>query len=167
MIDHLYVNSSPVQFLLKCSEIEDTIRSIGGKGLLLVTSREKTLINGYASCRKENPRAKMCRYEIWQQGPAGMQEALFQVVRAAVRNRKTSTELEGASVKLLYKKAGEEGILEHIRPICLMQTAAKIVTAIWAHRLGLAQLKEGWRVHNRASGGTDPLRDKQCTCLAA
>jgi len=83
------------------------------------------------------------RYEIWQQGPAGMQEALFQVVRAAVRNRKTSTELGGASVKLLYKKAGEKGALEHIRPICLMQSAAKIVTAIWAHRLGLASKTQG------------------------
>ena len=69
-------------------------------------------------------------YEMWQQGPAGMKEALFQAVRAAVRNGKIPTEWEGALVKLLSKKAGEEGTLEHNRPICLLQTAAKIVTAI-------------------------------------
>jgi len=41
-------------------------------------------------------------------------------------------------VRLLSKKVGEEGTLEHIRPMCLMQTTAKIVIAIWAHRLGPA-----------------------------
>ena len=82
-------------------------------------------------------------YEMWQQGPAGMKEALFQAVRAAVRNGKIPTEWEGALVKLLSKKAGEEGTLEHNRPICLLQTAAKIVTAIWAHRLALASETKG------------------------
>ena len=33
------------------------------------------------------------------------------------------------------KKVGEEKILESIRPICLMNTAAKIVTSVWAKRL--------------------------------
>ena len=82
-------------------------------------------------------------YEMWQQGPASIKETLFQAVRAAVRNGKIPTEWEGALVKLLSKKAGEEDTLEHIRPIYLMQTAAKIVTAIWAHRLGLASKTKG------------------------
>jgi len=67
---------------------------------------------------------------MWQQGTAGMKEALFRAVRAAVRNGKIPTKWEGALVKLLSKKAGKEGTLEPIRPICLIQTAAKIVTAI-------------------------------------
>ena len=41
----------------------------------------------------------------------------------------------GALTTLIPKKVGEEKILESICPICLMNTAAKIVTSVWAKRL--------------------------------
>jgi len=42
---------------------------------------------------------------------------------------------EGALTTLIPEKVGEENILKSIRQICLMNTAAKIVTSIWANRL--------------------------------
>ena len=74
-------------------------------------------------------------YEMWQQAPEGMKTALYVAVQAALTGKKIPEEWEGAITKLLPKKPGEEGILESLRPICLMQTAVKIVTGIWARRL--------------------------------
>jgi len=39
---------------------------------------------------------------------------------------------EGALTTLIPKKVGEEKILESILLICLMNTASKIVTSVWA-----------------------------------
>jgi hypothetical protein len=47
-------------------------------------------------------------------------------------------EWEGALAKLFVKRKGEEYLLESLRPICLMATAAKISTGIWAYRLSQA-----------------------------
>jgi len=51
------------------------------------------------------------------------------------------------------KKAGSEGALDDLRPVCLMSTASKIITGIWAHRLSptleergvLGDVQEGFR----------------------
>ena len=82
-------------------------------------------------------------YEMWQQAPKNMRDALYQVVLAILQGDKMPADWEGALVKLLPKKPGEEAILESTRPICLITTAAKIVTSIWAHRLGLASETRG------------------------
>jgi len=44
------------------------------------------------------------------------------------------TSWKGALTTLVPKKVGEEKILESIRPICLMNTAVKIVMSVWAKR---------------------------------
>jgi len=60
-----------------------------------------------------------------------MKDALYQVVNKVVQNGKMPTSWEGALTTLIPKKVGEEKILASIRPICLMNTAAKIVTSVW------------------------------------
>jgi len=74
-------------------------------------------------------------YEMWQEAPAEMKDALYQVANQVVQNGKMPTSWEGALTTLTPKKVGEGKILESIRPICLMNTAAKIVTSVWAKRL--------------------------------
>ena len=44
----------------------------------------------------------------------------------------TLASCEGALTTLIPKRVGEEKILESIHPICLMNTAAKIVMNVWA-----------------------------------
>ena len=63
------------------------------------------------------------------------EDALYQVVNQVVQNGKMLTSWEGALTTLIPKKVGEGKILESIRPICLMNTGAKIVTSVWAKRL--------------------------------
>jgi len=74
-------------------------------------------------------------YEMWQEAPAEMKDALYQVVNQVIQNGKMQTSWEGALTTLITKMVGEEKILESIRPIYLMNTAAKIVTSVWAKRL--------------------------------
>jgi len=63
---------------------------------------------------------------MWQEAPAEMKVALYQVVNQVVQNEKIPTSWEGALNTLIPKKVGEETILESTRPICLMNTAAKV-----------------------------------------
>jgi hypothetical protein len=65
-------------------------------------------------------------------------------------------EWEGAIVKLLSKKESEEHVLERNRPICLMTTAMKLVTGIWAYRLLKAAEHRG--VIESAQEGNRPMR---------
>jgi hypothetical protein len=74
-------------------------------------------------------------YDRWNDGPPEMQSALYHAVSEIVTGRRAPPEWEGAVVKLLPKRPGEEHILESNRPICLMATTMKLVTGIWAHRL--------------------------------
>ena len=82
-------------------------------------------------------------YEMWQEAPEEMRELLWQAVNRVNAGGRFPVEWEGAYTKLLVKKAGEEGILESLRPVCLMNTAAKIITGIWAHRLSVTLEAQG------------------------
>jgi len=62
---------------------------------------------------------------------------------------------EGALTTLIPKKVGEEKILESILLICLMNTASKIVTSVWAKRLS-----KRLEAHRRVFGLTDPHGDR-------
>ena len=53
-----------------------------------------------------------------------MQSALYHAVSEIVTGRRAPPEWEGAVVKLLQKRAGEEHILESNRPISLMATGS-------------------------------------------
>ena len=64
-----------------------------------------------------------------------MKDALYKVVNQVIQNGQMPTLWEGALTTLIPKKVGEEKILESIRLIYLMNTAAKIVTSVWAKRL--------------------------------
>jgi len=72
---------------------------------------------------------------MWQEATVEMKDALYLVVDQVIQNGKMPTSWEGAFTTLIPKKVGEGKILESIRPICLMNTAAKIVTSVWAKRL--------------------------------
>ena len=67
--------------------------------------------------------------------PVEMKDALYRVVNQVIQKGKMPTSWEQALTTLIPKKVGEEKILESIRPICLMNTAANIVTSVWAKRL--------------------------------
>jgi len=67
---------------------------------------------------------------MWQEAPAEMKDVLYQVVNQVAQNGKMPTSWEGALTTLIPKKVGEEQILESTRPICFMNTAAKIVTSV-------------------------------------
>ena len=90
---------------------------------------------------------------MWQEAPADMKDTLYQVVNQVIQNGKKPMSWEEALTTLIPKKVGGEKILESIRPICLMNTAAKIVTSVWAKRLSksleqqsvLEGSKEGFR----------------------
>jgi len=69
-------------------------------------------------------------YEIWQEAPSEMKDALYQVMNQVVQNGKMPTSWEGALTTLIPKNVGEGKILKSIRPICLMNTAAKISTRV-------------------------------------
>jgi len=63
-----------------------------------------------------------------QEAPAEMKDALYQIVNQVIQNRKMPTSWEGTHHT--HPKEGWRGkILGSIRPICLMDTAAKIVTS--------------------------------------
>jgi hypothetical protein len=64
-----------------------------------------------------------------------MKIALFNAVETVTSGRRAPMEWEDAIVKLLPKKESEEHVLESNRSICLMATAMKLVTGIWAYRL--------------------------------
>ena len=74
-------------------------------------------------------------YEMWQEAPDPMRELLWRSVNSVLAGSQLPEEWAGAFTKLIVKKAGAEGALEDLRPVCLMSTAAKIITGIWAHRL--------------------------------
>ena len=73
--------------------------------------------------------------EMWQEALVEMKDALYQVVNQVIQKRKMPTSWEEALTTLIPKKVGEEKILKSTRLICLMNTAAKIVTSVWAKRL--------------------------------
>jgi len=83
----------------------------------------------------KSPGDDVLTFEMWQEAPAEMKDALYQVVNQVIQNGKMPTSWEGALTTLISKKVGEEKILESIRLICLMNTAIKIVTSVWAKRL--------------------------------
>jgi hypothetical protein len=85
-----------------------------------------------------------------------MKIALFNAVEAVTSGRRAPVEWEGAIVKLLPKKESEEHVLESNRPICLMATAMKLVTGIWAYRLLKAAEHRG--VIESAQEGNRPMR---------
>ncbi len=95
-------------------------------------------------------------YDRWNDGPPEMQSALYHAVSEIVTGRRTPPEWEGAVVKLLPKRAGEEHILQSNRPICLMTTAMKLVTGIWAHRL--SKTAESLGHFESAQEGNRPAR---------
>jgi len=74
-------------------------------------------------------------HKKWQEAPAEMKDALYQVVNQVIQNGQMPTSWEEALATLIPKRVGEEKFFESIRPICLMNTAAKIVTSVWAKRL--------------------------------
>ena len=92
-------------------------------------------------------------YEMWRCAPVAMQRALYEAVSMALTTGQVPDKWQNALVTLLGKRPGEEHILESTRPICLMATAAKMVTGIWAHRLSRAseargvfeEIQEGFR----------------------
>jgi len=47
-------------------------------------------------------------YEMWQEAPAEMKDALYQVVNQVIQNGKMPTSWEGALTTLIPKKIGEE-----------------------------------------------------------
>ena len=95
-------------------------------------------------------------YEMWQASPEPMKDALYRAVSKALTSGRIPQEWEGALVKLLVKRPGEEHLMESLRPICLMATAAKITTGIWAYRL--SQAAERDRVYEGAQEGFRPDR---------
>jgi len=70
---------------------------------------------------------------MWQAVPAEMKDSLYQVVNLVIQNGNMPTSLQRELTTLIQKKVGEGKILESIRLICLMNTAAKIVTSVWAN----------------------------------
>ena len=97
---------------------------------------------------------------------AGRDEnALYRVVDQVIQNGKMPTSWEGALTTLIPKKVGEEKILKSIRPICPMNTAAKIVTNIQAKRLS-KRLEKQSVARRRVSGPTDPHGDRFHALLA-
>jgi hypothetical protein len=92
-------------------------------------------------------------YAMWQEAPDPMRELLWKSVNSVLAGSQLPEERTGAFTKLIVKKAGAEGALEDLRPVCLMSTAAKIITGIWAHRLSttleargvLEDVQEGFR----------------------
>jgi hypothetical protein len=92
-------------------------------------------------------------YEMWQVAPDPMRELLWRSVNSVLAGSPLPEEWTGAFTKLIVKKAGAEGHLEDLRPVCLMSTAANIITGIWAHRLSttleargvLEDVQEGFR----------------------
>jgi hypothetical protein len=103
-----------------------------------------------------SPGEDLISYEMWQASPEPMKEALYQAVRTTVMSGRIPREWESALVKLLVKRTGEEHVLESLRPICLMATAAKIATGIWAHRL--SQAAERDQVYEGSQEGFRPDR---------
>ena len=95
-------------------------------------------------------------YDRWNDGPPEMQLALYQAVCEIVTGRRAPPEWDGAVVKMLPKRADEEHILESNRSICLIATAVKLVTGIWAHRLSKAA--EGLGHFESTQEGNRPVR---------
>ena len=70
-------------------------------------------------------------YEMWQEAPDPIREMLWRSVNSVLAGSPVPEEWTGSFTKLIVKKAGAEGQLEDLRPVCLMSTAAKIITGIW------------------------------------
>ena len=92
---------------------------------------------------------------MWQEAPVEMKDALYRVVDQVIQNGKMPTSWEGALTTLIPKKVGEE----KIRLICLMNTAAKIVTSVWAKRL--SKSLEQQSVFEGSKEGFRPKRSKR------
>ena len=91
---------------------------------------------------------------MWQAVPAEMKDSPYQVVNLVIQNGRMPTSWEGALTTLIPKKVGEEKILESIRLICLMNTAANS-----NERLGQTTLqKPGATVGFRMLAGGFPAR---------
>lgn len=95
-------------------------------------------------------------YEMWKEAPLAMRRSLYEAVQRALCSGDIPAAWQNATVTLLGKKAGMEEILECTRPICLMATAAKMVTGIWAYRLSNAAEQRG--VFEDAQEGFRPSR---------
>jgi len=92
-------------------------------------------------------------YEMWQEAPKQMRILLWKAINEINSGRRIPAEWDGAYTKLLVKKAGEEAQMESLRPVCLMNTAVKALTGLWAYRLSraleahgvLENVQEGFR----------------------
>jgi len=98
---------------------------------------------------------------MWQEAPAEMKDAHYQVVNQVIQNGQMPTSWEEALTSLIPKRVGKEKFFEPIRPICLMNIAAKIVTSVWAKRLSNS-LRNGrfLKARRRVSSLTNPHSDR-------
>ena len=76
-----------------------------------------------------------------------------------IQNGKMPTSWEGTLITLIPKKVGEEKMSESIRPICFMNTAARIVTSVWGKRL--SESLEQQSVFEGLQEGFRPDRSKR------
>jgi hypothetical protein len=104
-------------------------------------------------------------YEMWQEAPDPMRELLWRSVNSVLEGSQLPEEWAGAFTKLIVKKAGAEGALEDLRPVCLMSTAAKIITGIWAHRLStMLEARGVLEDVRKVLDQIDPSNGKSCDC---
>jgi len=97
---------------------------------------------------------------MWQEAPAEMENALYKVVNQVIQHGQMPISWEGALTTLIPKKVGEEKIVESIRLICLMNTAAKIVPIIWVKRLSKSLQQQSVLEGSQVIGLTDPHGDR-------
>ena len=152
--------SFPTRPLQKCPVPDDLLRSFGFQTTepILTAFLEREDFDAWLRRRPtgKSPGEDTISYEMWQAAPEPMKDALYRAVLHAVTSGHIPSTWEGSLVKLLVKREGEEHILESLRPICLMATAAKITTGIWAHRMSAAAEKDG--VYEGSQEGFRPDR---------
>jgi len=107
-------------------------------------------------------------YEICQEAPAEMKRALYKVVNQVIQNVQMPTSWEGALMTLIPKKVGEEKILRSICLICLMNTATKPVTSVWAKRLSKSlQQQSGFEGSQEGCKPDRSTRRQISRCISA
>ncbi len=88
--------------------------------------------------KRQEPGPDELTYEMWQEAPKEMRHLLWTTANKINGGQEIPTAWETAYSKLLVKKEGEENVMESLRPVCLMNTAMKVITGIWAFRLSRA-----------------------------
>ncbi|MBL6911070.1 MAG: hypothetical protein ISR34_11690 [Pirellulales bacterium] len=140
-------SSFPTKPLKQCPVPDDLLRAHGFQSTepILTAFLERDDFDAWLRKRPAgtSPGEDTISYEMWQASPEPMKDALYQAVLQAVTSGHIPQAWESSLVKLLVKREGEEHILESLRPICLMATAAKLTTGIWAHRMSTASEQDG------------------------